>query len=119
MAKNGITTSYDDAGYPASAAFTSPQTITSSLTGIAIKNSAGRLLKIVVVTALAGSGGVLEFWDSASAGSGTPLYSLPVATSALNVAGSVITVDLPAVNGIYMTNASGTITSGAVTVGYS
>ncbi len=119
MANNGITTAYDDAGHPSTSAFTLPLTITASLTAQAVKSGPGRLLKIVVTTALAGSGGVLSFWDNASAGSGTLLYSLPVATTALNVAGSMISVDLPAVNGIYVTNASGTITAGAVTIGYS
>jgi len=119
MAKNGITTTYDDAGYPGQAAFTTPVTLTSALTGQVIKGSPGRVLKLVVTTALAGSGGVLSLYDSVSAASGTLLYSLPVATTALNVAGTVITIDLPAVSGVYLSNPSGTITSGAVTIGYS
>lgn len=119
MAKNGIFTTYDDAGFPSSSAFTTSVTLTTSLTGQVVKGSAGRLLKIMVVVALVGSGGVLEFWDSASAGSGTPLFILPVASTANNVVGAIVTVDLPAVNGIYLTNASGTITAGQVTIGYS
>ena len=116
MAKNTIYTPYDDAGFPLNAAFTTPVTLTASLTAQAIKASPGRLLKVAVTTALVGSGGTLVFWDSASAASGTPLFVLPVATGVL---GYFATVDLPAVNGIYMTNPSGTITAGAVTVGYS
>jgi hypothetical protein len=119
MAKNGITTQYDDAGYPGQAAFTTSVTLSGSLTGQVIKGSPGRALKLIVTTALAGSGGVLSLYDNASAASGTVLYSLPVATSAINVAGSVVTIDLPAANGIYLANPSGTITSGAVTIGYS
>ena len=94
-------------------------TLTSSLTGQVIKAGPGRLAQLTVIAALAGSGGVLEVWDNASGGSGTPLYSLPVANSTLNVAGTVIPIGLPAANGIYVTNASGTITSGAVTLAYS
>jgi hypothetical protein len=119
MAKNAIVTTYDDYAYPTNAVFTTPVTLTSSLTAQAIKTGPGRLLKISVITVLAGSGGVLEFWDNVSAGSGTPLYALPVSNTSANVVGSIITVDLPALNGIYLTNASGTITSGAVTIGYS
>ena len=79
----------------------------------------GRLVRLVVNTVLVGSGGVLTFYDNASAASGTVLYTLPVASTAFNVIGTVITLDLPATAGIYVANPSGTITAGAVTVAYS
>jgi hypothetical protein len=116
MANNGIYTPYDDEGYPLNAVFTTPLTITASLTAQVIKGAPGRLLKIAVTTALVGSGGTLEFWDNATAGSGTPLYLLTVANGTL---GAFFSVDMPAKNGIYMTNPSGTVTAGAITVGYS
>jgi hypothetical protein len=116
MPKNGSFTPYDDEGFPLNAVTTLPLTIVTSLTAQAIKGSAGRLLKIAVTTALAGSGGTLVFWDNAAAGSGTPLFVLPVASGTL---GAIFTIDLPAANGIYMTNPSGTVTAGAVTIGYS
>jgi hypothetical protein len=116
MAKNGIETQYDDAGFPSTAAFTLPLTITTALTGQVIKPGAGRLIRVAVNTALVGSGGTLVFWDNTGAGSGTPLYTLTVATGVL---GYLMVVDMPAVNGIYMTNPSGTVTAGQITVGYS
>jgi len=94
-------------------------TLTSSNTLQVIKGAPGRLAKLTVITALAGSGGVLEVWDNASAGSGTPLYALPVSNTTLNVGGTVIVIGVTAVNGITVTNASGTITSGAVSIAYS
>lgn len=116
MPKNGSFTPYDDEGFPLNAVFTLPLTIVTTLTAQVIKASPGRLLKIAVTTALAGSGGTLEFWDNTSAGSGTPLLVIPVASGTL---GALFSVDLPALNGIYMTNPSGTVTAGAITVGYS
>jgi hypothetical protein len=116
MAKNQIETQYDDAGFPVNAANTISITLTSSLTAQAVKTAPGRLAKVSVTTALVGAGGTLVFWDNASAASGTPLYVLPTATGVL---GYVASIDLPALVGIYMTNPSGTITAGAVTVGYS
>ena len=120
MAINGHTwTELDDKGFPVRAASNALVTLASTNAAQSVKGAPGRLCRISVITALAGSGGVLEIWDNASAGSGTPLYALPVANSTLNVAGTVINVDLQANNGIYVTNASGTITSGAVVIGYS
>lgn len=116
MAKNGEFTPYDDEGFPLNSCFTTPVTLTTSLTAQTIKQTAGRLLKVSVNTAFVGSGGTLIFWDNASAGSGTPLYTLPVATAVL---GYTATIDLPAVNGITITNPSGTITAGQITIGYS
>lgn len=116
MSKNTIYTPYDDLGFPANAIFTTPITLTSSLTAQVVKSAPGRLMKVSVTTALVGSGGTLVFWDNISAASGTPLFVLPTATGVL---GYFMAIDLPALNGIYMTNPSGTITAGAITVGYS
>ena len=109
----------DTLGYPIEATNTTLVTLTSSLTTQAIKGAPGRLVKLVVLTVLAGSGGVLEIWDNATAGSGTPLYALAVANTTLNVVGTVIPIGMAALNGIYVTNASGTITAGAVAIAYS
>ena len=114
MAKNGIVTPYDDNGFPAVAAFAAPLTFAG---GVA-KAAAGRLLKVVVTTLFAsGGGGQLAFYDSATAvAQGTPLLTIPVAAG---VVGAVFDVNLPAVNGIAAVNTGGTLTGGAVTVGYS
>ncbi len=75
----------------------------------------GRLAKVVVTTALAGSGGNLSFFDNASGGaSGTPLLTIPVAAG---TAGAVFPVDLPAASGISATALA--LTAGAVTLAYS
>jgi hypothetical protein len=116
MAKNGIYTPYDDAGFPLNAAFTTQVTLTSSLTGQVIKGAPGRFLKVSVNTALAGSGGTLVFYDNASAASGTILLTIPVASGTL---GTVFSIDLPCVAGLYMANPSGTLTAGEITIGYS
>jgi hypothetical protein len=109
----------DALGNPVQPTSTALVTLTSSLTGQVIKGGPGRVASLSVMVALAGSGGVLEVWDNASAGSGTPLYELAVSNSTYNVAGQVIAIGLPAANGIYVTNASGTITSGSVVLAYS
>lgn len=109
MAKNGILTQYDDAGYPAAAAFAVPLTFA----GGAVKGSAGRLLKVIVTTAFAGVSGVLTFYDNASAASGTPLLAIPTGTAV----GTIYTIDVPAANGIFAGNSA--LTAGAITVGYS
>ena len=109
----------DTLGNPVEATNTALVTLTSSNTLQVIKGAPGRLVKLTVITVLAGSGGVLEIWDNASAGSGTPLYALPVSNTTLNVGGSVISIGVVALNGITITNASGTITSGAVSIAYS
>ena len=106
----------DTLGNPIEATNNTLVTLTSSNTLQVIKGAPARLVKLVVITALAGSGGVLEVWDNATAGSGTPLYALPVSNSTLNVGGTVIAIGLEAANGITVTNASGTITAGAVTI---
>jgi hypothetical protein len=109
----------DTLGNPIEATNSALVTLTSSNTAQAVKAAPGRLVKLTVITALAGAGGVLEVWDNASAGSGTPLFALPVSNTTLNVGGTVIPIGVAALNGIYVTNASGTITSGAVAIAYS
>lgn len=47
MAKNGIVTDYDDAGYPQASAFTAALTATG-----VVKGGPGRLLKIIVTTVI-------------------------------------------------------------------
>jgi hypothetical protein len=103
MAKNLIDTPYDDAGYPAMAAFTAGLTATG-----AVKTSPGRLLKVIVTTAL--GAGAVTVYDNASAASGTVLAVIP-ASSAV---GLIQDINLPAVNGIYASFAS----TGGVTFGY-
>lgn len=108
MAKNGIITQYDDAGFPALAAFT----VSIPFGGGAVKTSAGRLLKVIVTTAFA-TAGTMTFYDNASAASGTVLLAIPLASGTV---GAIFTLDLPAVNGIFVGSTG--ITAGAVTVGY-
>lgn len=103
MAKNQIQTPYDDAGFPAQAAFTAALTATG-----AVKASAGRLLKVVVTTVL--GAGAITIYDNASTNSGTVLMVIPSTTAA----GTVYDINLPAVNGIYASFAS----TGGITVGY-
>lgn len=111
MAKNGITTQYDDAGYPAVAAFTTPLTYTAA--PVAVKNSPGRLLKVIVTTAIAGTSESITIYDSNSAGSGTILLVVPGGAAA----GTVYDVNLPAASGIYVTETG--CSAGAITVGWS
>jgi hypothetical protein len=106
MAKNGIVTPYDDAGFPSVAATTQPVTLGGTVT---VKAGAGRLLKVIVTTVTATA--VATIYDNASAGSGTPLMVIPIAAAV----GTVYDVNLPAVNGITVVSTSAT---GAITVGY-
>lgn len=103
MAKNQVTTPYDDAGYPSLAA----STVSLTATG-AVKPSAGRLLKVVVTTAM--SAAATTIYDNASAASGTILFVVPASAAV----GNVYTIDLPAVNGIYASFAG----TGTITIGY-
>lgn len=107
MAKNGIVTPYDDAGFPASAATTAP--ISASGGVQVVKAGAGRLLKVIVTTATATT--AVTIYDNASAASGTALLVIPAAAAA----GTVYDVNLPAVNGITV---NGAASAGAITVGY-
>jgi len=102
MAKNAIITDYDDAGFPQLASSTASLTATGT-----VKNGPGRLLKIVVTTAL--SAAAITVYDNASAASGTILFVIPASATA----GSVYDVNLPAVNGIYASfGGTGTVTFG-------
>jgi hypothetical protein len=106
MAKNGIVTDYDDAGYPQVAASTANITIGTTQT---VKGAPGRLVKVIVTTVTATA--VTTIYDSAAAASGTPLLVIPIAAPV----GTVYTIDLPAVNGITVAGAG----TGAITIGYS
>ncbi len=108
--KGRVLTRYDDAGFPSMAAFATALTNTGGV----VKASPGRLLKVVVTTTFAGAGGLMTFYDNASAASGTVLLAIPTATAA----GVVYTIDLPALNGIFA-GIGGTLSAGAVTIGYS
>lgn len=112
MPFNGVVTEYDDNGYSSNASFTK----SIPFGGGVVKAGPGRLLKVVVTTTFAGAGGFLALWDSPSAASGTPLLQIPTASG---VAGAIFTVDLPALAGIFASNPGGTLTAGAVTIGYS
>jgi hypothetical protein len=112
MAKNGIVTPYDDNGYPAYAAFTEVVSATAGLQ--TVKSSPGRLMKIVVTTTLTAADGNLTFYDNAQGqASGTVLAVVAQGT----VAGTIIDVNMPALNGISANGANSA--AGAVTVGYS
>jgi hypothetical protein len=106
MAKNQIETQYDDAGFPAVAAYTAPVTIGTTQT---VKAAAGRLCRVTVTTVTATA--VTTLYDSAAAASGTPLLVIPTAAPV----GTIYAVDLPVVNGITVAGAG----TGAITVGYS
>src|ERR1700683_3743627 len=109
----------DCLGTPVQPAFTALVTLTSSNTAQGIKAIPGRLAQLTVITALVGAGGVLEIWDNATAGSGTPLYALPVSNATLNVGGAFIPITPPALNRISVPNASGPTPAGAVPLAYS
>ncbi len=106
MANNQVVTSYDDAGFPASAAKTAPLTLGSLQV---VKGSPGRLLKVSVTTATASA--ATTVYDSAAAASGTPLLVIPSGTAA----GTLYTLDLPAQAGITVQSTGAT---GNITIGY-
>jgi hypothetical protein len=108
MAKNGINSVYDDAGFPSQAAFTAALPANGGVQ--VVKGSAGRLLKVVVTTATTTS--PVTIYDSAAAAAGTILLVIPAAAAA----GTIYDVNLPAVNGIVV---NGAAAAGAITVGYS
>ena len=111
MAKNTIVTDYDDAGFPQVAAFTENVAYTGM--PAVVKGGPGRLCNVVVTTTLAGSSAAITIYDNASAASGTPLLVIPTGATA----GTIYNVNLPAANGIYVSEAS--LSAGAITVGYS
>jgi hypothetical protein len=94
----------DAYGYPVSPAFNT----SVSATG-AVKASPGRLASVLVTTGL--SAAAITIYDNPSAASGTVLAVIP-ASSAI---GFRVVVDLPALNGIYVSFAG----TGAVAIGYS
>jgi hypothetical protein len=117
LAKQQILTQYDDAGFPAQAA--SVANWTAAASGTVIKPAAGRLVKVVILAAFVGATTVVTLYDNASgAASGTPLFSIAVA-SGLNAVGQVFNLDLPVVNGISIVGSGGTFTGGTFGIGYS
>src|ERR1700742_4690761 len=83
----------DGNGNPTTAAtLTAP--VAAGAGTVVVKNSPGRLVKIVVTTAA--STGVLTVYDSASAASGTVLAVVPASTAA----GTIYNLEVPAANGI-------------------
>jgi hypothetical protein len=108
MAKNGIVTQYDDAGFPAQAA---TNFVVAAASGLQlIKGGAGRLLKVIVTVATTTN--PVTFYDNATgAASGTVLLVVPAAATA----GTIYDVNLPAANGITV---NGAMVAGAITVGY-
>jgi hypothetical protein len=75
-----------------------------------IKSRQARLSRIVVTTA--GTTGITTFYDNAATGAGTVIAVVPAAAAL----GTVISVDMPASNGIV---AVGAAASAALTVSYS
>ena len=117
MAKQQIQVLYDDAGFPLNPAFTANWTAAAA--GQVITAGAGRLGRLVILTAFAGTTTVITVYDNAAgAASGTPLFSIAVA-SAVNLGGQVFNLDLPAVNGISVVGSGGTFTAGVIGFGYS
>lgn len=117
MAKNGIDTPYDDAGFPAAPATVANWTATAA--GQVIKAGAGRLNRVIIDTAFVGLTTVITLYDNASgAASGTPLFSIAVG-SAANLGGQVFVLDLPVVNGISIVGSGGTFSAGLIGIGYS
>ena len=68
---------------------------------------------MVVTTTLAGGSAAVTIYDNATAASGTILLVIPTGATA----GTIYAVNLPAVNGIYVSEAS--LSAGAITIGYS
>lgn len=111
MAKNGIVTAYDDASYPAVAAFTAAVAAGTSANTV-VKGSPGRLFKVVVTAQAGVTTGSTTIYDNASAASGTPLITLPNNAAI----GTVYTLDLPAASGVVI---GGGANAPGMTLGYS
>lgn len=73
-----------------------------------VKGTAGYLKGFVVTTTATAA---MTFYDNASAASGTVLYT----TSSSIAAGTIVTLDMPFLNGLTLSQASG---SAAVTIAY-
>ena len=99
-----VRTLVDTYGFPLSAA----STASVSATG-AVKAAPGRLVSVLVTTAL--SAAAVTIYDNASAASGTVLCVIPLSSAI----GTRIVVDLPAFNGIYASFGG----TGTVVFGYS
>ena len=107
MAKQGIVTPYDDAGFPAAAASTA---VVPASGGVqTVKAGAGRLLKVIVTVATTTT--ACTVYDNASAASGLVLAVIPAATAA----GTVYDINLPVSNGITV---NGAAAAGSLTIGY-
>lgn len=100
MPMNGVTTRYDDAGYPSAATHTAAVAAGAGTT--VIKASPGRLLRAVLTTAGTATDNITVV-DNASTNSGTVLGVILGG----GTVGTVYTFDLPAVNGITAVNVSG------------
>lgn len=112
-----IVTLYDDAGFPAVAAQVANWTCTAA--GAVFKSGAGRLCRVVILTAFTGASTTWTFYDTATGtATGTPLLTLAVG-SGLNVGGQVFTLDLPVTSGISVVGSGGTFTAGVIGIGYS
>ena len=117
MAKQAIQTLYDDAGFPMAAASCANWTGVAS--GTVIKAGAGRLVKVIILTAFTGAGTLFTVYDNATgAASGTPLFAIGVASGS-NTGGQVFELNLPVVNGISIVGSGGTFTAGVIGIGYS
>lgn len=110
MAVAPLFTPVDGSGIPiGSTAGTATATVASGAGNTVIKNSAGRLCRIVVT---AGGTGAVTFYDNASTNSGTALFIVPANAAT----GTSYDVQMPAANGI---TAAGSTSSSALTVSYS
>ena len=113
MAQNALVAVYDDIGKPAVARLNANYAFGSG--GVVISAIPGRLCRVIITTALVGVSSTITIYDNASAASGNVLWALTVG-GANNVVGGVFPVDLPVLNGIFVTNASAT--AGALALGY-
>lgn len=112
-----IVTLYDDLGFPAASANVANWTAAAS--GTLVKAGAGRLCRVVILTAFVGTSTVVTFYDNAAGtATGTPLFSIGVGSSA-NAVGQVFAVDLPVASGITVIGSGGTFSAGGIGIGYS
>ncbi len=119
VAQQGVGVTVDSTGTPSAATVISGvvQSATKNIavaagsgtTPITIKSSAGYLKCFVVTTTATAA---MTFYDNASAASGTILY----VTSTSIAAGTIVVLDMPFLNGLTVSQASG---SAAVTIAYS
>jgi len=110
MAHNMVGTLVDDNGYNIDSI--ASVAVAAGPGTTVIKNGPGRLNRVLLTTASGTAPGVLTFYDSVGAASGTILAIVPVSTAA----GTAYDIRMPAAVGI---TAVGTTNSGAATVAYS